>query len=185
MWSLARHARGLLVALVALTLTAGLALAGGSLPQAAADGLEIAAEAAGKTVPVVNEEETAEEEVESEEEAEETENSEEEAEETEESDSHGAVVSQAARMETPDGFRNHGHWVSCIARMAHGEGDEATDLTTITPGDCPFPGADEDEGEDQEEEEEASAAGSKTQARGRGAERSAAARAAAAARAGR
>jgi len=52
---------------------------------------------------------------------------------TEASDNHGAVVSQAAQMTTPDGFRNHGAFVSCVARMKDVTAD---DLATITADSC-------------------------------------------------
>lgn len=32
-------------------------------------------------------------------------------------DTHGALVSAAAQMDTPDGFANHGAFVSCVAHM--------------------------------------------------------------------
>jgi hypothetical protein len=160
MWDLARHLRGMAVAVVALAITAGMVLAGGPMPDAATDGLARAAEAAGKVVPVASEPEPANEESD------------------EESDAHGAVVSEAARMETPDGFRNHGHWVSCVARMPHGAGATPIDLDAIDPASCPAPGNGDDEAGPSTGKEQ-------SQGRGRGAERSAAARAAAAARAGR
>lgn len=164
MWELARHLRGMAVAVVALAITAGMVLAGGPMPEAAADGLETASDAAGKTVPVANEPQPA--------------NEEADEESDEASDAHGAVVSGAARMETPDGFRNHGHWVSCVARMPHGAGATPIDLDAIDPESCPAPGNGDDEAGPSTGQEQ-------SQGRGRGAERSAAARAAAAARADR
>ena len=63
MHRLTRHLRGLLVALATLALSAGVVLAARPTsveapPAAAADGLSVAAEAAGKTVPVRAEQET-------------------------------------------------------------------------------------------------------------------------------
>jgi hypothetical protein len=51
------------------------------------------------------------------------------------SDNHGALVSEAAQMDTPDGFANHGAFVSCVAHM---KGVSATgfDWTTVTPDSC-------------------------------------------------
>jgi Sec-independent protein translocase protein TatA len=61
------------------------------------------------------------------------------------SDNHGAVVSQAAQMATPDGFRNHGAFVSCVAKMKDlGANGEAVDFTTVTPESCAGTTADED-----------------------------------------
>jgi hypothetical protein len=53
------------------------------------------------------------------------------------SDNHGEVVSQAAQMPTPDGFRNHGAFVSCVAKMKDlGADGKPVDLTTITIDMC-------------------------------------------------
>jgi hypothetical protein len=50
-------------------------------------------------------------------------------------DSHGALVSAAAQMVTPAGFRNHGAFVSCVAHMK--DVTLATiDWTTVTPEAC-------------------------------------------------
>src|SRR4029079_7580123 len=50
-------------------------------------------------------------------------------------DTHGALVSAAAQMPTPDGFRNHGAFVSCVAHMK--DATLATiDWTTVTPEAC-------------------------------------------------
>ena len=50
------------------------------------------------------------------------------------SDNHGALVSTAAQMTTPDGFANHGAFVSCIAHMK--DASPTFDLTTVTPETC-------------------------------------------------
>ena len=137
-----RHARGLLIAFVALLFTAGIALGAKALPAASADGLATAAEAAGKTVPVragqdaqEDSDEDADEDVEEPEAPvdETEEDAEDDAEQVEgEWANHGAMVSEAAGMETPDGFANHGEWVSCVARLNHGHSDpEATPPTTV------------------------------------------------------
>jgi hypothetical protein len=50
-------------------------------------------------------------------------------------DTHGALVSAAAQMETPLGFANHGAFVSCVAHMM--DVTLATiDWTTVTPDTC-------------------------------------------------
>ncbi|MCJ7710665.1 MAG: hypothetical protein MUQ32_07505, partial [Chloroflexi bacterium] len=53
---------------------------------------------------------------------------------TEEKDTHGALVSTAARMPTPVGFANHGAFVSCVAHL-----DVSVigfEWTTVTPEFC-------------------------------------------------
>jgi hypothetical protein len=87
------------------------------MPDAASGGLATAAEAAGKTVPVgapapAAQPPAAEENVEA-------------AEETggERPENHGWFVSQAAQGETPAEFRNHGEYVSSIARGDAGKPD--------------------------------------------------------------
>jgi hypothetical protein len=51
------------------------------------------------------------------------------------SDNHGAVVSAAAKAETPAGFKNHGQFVSCVAHMD--VADPSTfDPATVTPEAC-------------------------------------------------
>jgi len=54
-------------------------------------------------------------------------------------DNHGAMVSAAAGMETPDGFANHGAFVSCVARQNHGHlapDATPTPIDQLTPEDC-------------------------------------------------
>ena len=47
---------------------------------------------------------------------------------------HGALVSAAAAMDTPDGFANHGAFVSCVAHM---KGDSTgVDLSTVNTDTC-------------------------------------------------
>jgi hypothetical protein len=125
-----RRVKSLLIALVVLALSAGVAFAAKVMPQAAEGGLERAAEAAGKTVPVATEEEEpAEEAPEAEEEPAEVapEAEEEPAEEAPEdaADTHGAIVSEAAQGETPEGWTNHGAYVSAVARGLAQPGDPA------------------------------------------------------------
>ena len=50
-------------------------------------------------------------------------------------DTHGALVSTAAQMDTPAGFANHGAFVSCVAHMT--DATLATiDWTKVTPEAC-------------------------------------------------
>ena len=56
-------------------------------------------------------------------------------------DNHGSLVSVAAQMPTPSGFPNHGAFVSCVAKLNHGQwggGQPATPvvLGTLTPEQC-------------------------------------------------
>lgn len=143
--------KGIFIALITLALSASLAF-GAQPPAAASFGLENAASHAGKTVPVAGtdpvttgDEETdgepAEDEVE--EEAVEDVESEEAGDScltdptglTEEelaAMKHGSVVCWAAHQETPEGYDNHGAWVSEWAHAGKGgddAGDEAGDDT--------------------------------------------------------
>ncbi len=49
-------------------------------------------------------------------------------------DTHGALVSTAARMPTPSGFPNHGAFVSCVAHMHVSAA--GFDWSTVTPESC-------------------------------------------------
>jgi hypothetical protein len=140
--------RPLLIGLVVLLFTAGIAFAG--KPSTPAVGLTVASEASGKTVPVQAEEdedEAADEDTEvDEEETEDTEDTEEDTGDNCATDptglsdedlallSHGSVVCWAAHQETPDGYANHGAWVSEWAKKNHGHEDTAGDESeTVTP----------------------------------------------------
>lgn len=140
-----RPLRGLLITLAVLALSAGVVLGARSLPQAAADGLARASEASGQTVALqteADEDQDAAPDVD--EDADEDPDADEsspDADGTEATDTHGALVSAAAEMDTPVGFDNHGAFVSCVARMNHGHdtGEPAltpADLATLTPEDC-------------------------------------------------
>jgi hypothetical protein len=117
--------RALLVALAALALTAGAALAGRSalsMPTASSGGLERAADAAGKIVPVAGPAEDAEqtdEDADADEEAEEDAPA--DADAAVHPDNHGKLVSEAAQAPTPAGFDNHGQYVRTIASDNHGQ----------------------------------------------------------------
>jgi hypothetical protein len=50
---------------------------------------------------------------------------------------HGCVVSLAAKTATPSGFKNHGKWVSSIAKNNHGHGQDTT--TCALPTSSPAP----------------------------------------------
>jgi hypothetical protein len=140
--------RPLLIGLVVLLFTAGIAFAGN--PSTPADGLSVASEASGKTVPVraqAEEDEGLDEDLdedldeEVDEEApvaeEQVEAEDEEAGENCAADPtglsdealaavrHGSVVCWAAHQETPEGYANHGEWVSEWAKKNHGHQDTA------------------------------------------------------------
>jgi len=122
--------RALLVAIAVLALSAGAALAGHSAlttPSAAAEGLQRAAEAAGKTVPVAgppaeapdeNTDEDADEDTEA---AQPAEAAPVDAQAAEHPDNHGKAVSEAAQATTPGGFDNHGQYVKTVATDNHGQ----------------------------------------------------------------
>lgn len=162
-----RRLKSLVIALVVLALSAGVAFAARVMPQAASGGLERAAEAAGKTVPVgppVDESEP--EGLVPTEATEEPDALEEPVAEEEEAvaidgepGDHGAVVSEAAQGETPEGWANHGAYVSAVARGLAEPGDEAPPEAVENGGRMPKP------------EKDQTATG-----RGSGAERSAAAK---------
>jgi hypothetical protein len=142
-----RHFRGIFVALVALALSAGVVLGWNGPKEAASNGLATAAAASGQTLPArADEQPTAGTD-------EETETPDANAPETDSadagSDTHGALVSQAAEMDTPQSFvdagLNHGAFVSCVARMNHGHEDPnadpnapPVDPATLTPQDCGY-----------------------------------------------
>jgi hypothetical protein len=126
-----RHLRGVLIALAVLALSAGAALAG--LPQAAADGLARATHASGKTVPVpatitteeVDPDVDAPEVVAPDEDTDEDTDQETDEDTDTEAGDHGATVSEAAQGETPEGWANHGAYVSAVARGLAKVGDPA------------------------------------------------------------
>jgi hypothetical protein len=119
------RARGFLVALAVLALSAGVVLAGRPAtapPAAAAGGLERATEASGQTVPAAGQAEDqapdADEDADEDEPAEDEPGDEDAAEHP---DNHGALVSAAARGETPEAFDNHGQYVKSVATANHGQ----------------------------------------------------------------
>jgi len=127
-----RHARGLLIAVAVLALTAGVAFAraadpaAGSMPDAASSGLERATEVSGVSVPVAapagNEDQDAEGD------AEETEPAADEPAEdaaVDHPDNHGAAVSEAAQGATPADAANHGQYVRTVATDNHGQATSA------------------------------------------------------------
>ena len=139
MTRLTRHVRPRIAALAVLALGAGTALAGAaarpashSMPDAAAPGLQRAAEAAGKTVPVAAPAAGADQDGAGE--TPETEPAETEPPEADTPDAgqaaaptvdhpanHGADVSKAAQAQTPAGFTNHGQYVRSVATANHGQ----------------------------------------------------------------
>ncbi|HVL53110.1 MAG TPA: hypothetical protein VM344_02505, partial [Vitreimonas sp.] len=139
-----RRFKAPLVALVVLALSAGAAFGREAIAEPSNGGTEVAGERAGFTVPVAG----------GHTEPDELEPDELEPDELEPQlhpDGHGALVSAAARLETPAGFRNHGEFVSCVARVEATEVAVA-DLSTLTPDDCDA--VDDDPGAPPEDEEE-------------------------------
>jgi hypothetical protein len=122
--ALIRRFRSPLVALVAIVFSASIAMAA----QPDGKGLANASQHAGKTVPVQAAETTTE--------TDETDETTETDESADASDhcnvdltqdpsvlaglNHGSVVCTAAQMATPDGYANHGAWVSHWAKMGKG-----------------------------------------------------------------
>jgi len=133
---LTRHARGVLVAIAALVLTAGVAVAARpstapAPPAAASSGLERAAEAAGKAVPVavpvdLPEQPTGDEDADepggdNAPDADESGAGDAPAGPAEHPDNHGAAVSAAAQGPTPESAENHGQFVRSVATANHGQ----------------------------------------------------------------
>ena len=54
---------------------------------------------------------------------------------------HGCVVSLAAKTATPSGFKNHGQWVSSIAKDNHGHNQGGDTDTCTLPTNSPAPSA--------------------------------------------
>ncbi|HEX5013911.1 MAG TPA: hypothetical protein VFV72_07080 [Candidatus Limnocylindrales bacterium] len=129
---LSRHARGVLVAIAALVLTAGAAVAARPTtapapPAAASGGLDRAVEAAGKTVPVAVPVDLPEQPTVDEDADDPVEHGDApEANAGEHPDNHGAAVSAAAQGPTPDSATNHGQFVRSVATANHGQ-DVAAD----------------------------------------------------------
>jgi hypothetical protein len=122
--NLSRHLRGLLIAIVALTMSAGLA----SAAHPATDRLSHGVQNANTTETSSETDESSE-----------TEESETESDSSDESAgdncatdptgltpeelaalSHGSIVCWAAQQDTPEGWDNHGAWVSHWAKLNHG-----------------------------------------------------------------
>lgn len=134
-----RHFRGLGIALAVLALSAGAVFAGQAALSApatspvAAEETPDADETPGTEAPDTEEP---------------TEDADEDADETApedaadaEADTHGTLVSEAAQMETPEAFENHGAFVSCVAKLNNGQwgGGEPNvpeDLSLLTPEEC-------------------------------------------------
>ena len=127
MTRLTRHARGAVIAIAALVLTAGAAVAARPTtapapPAAASGGLDQAAEAAGKTVPVAVPVDLPEQPT-GDEDAGETgpEGDVPAGDAAEHPDNHGADVSAAAQGPTPESADNHGQYVRSVATANHGQ----------------------------------------------------------------
>ena len=136
MHRLTRHLRGLLVALATLALSAGVVLAARPASveapaAAAADGLTIASQASGKTVPVRADEAAApavdaNADEDAPEVGEQVEGGAPSANAGERPQNHGWFVSQAAKGATPATADSHGAFVSTIARSDVGKPEAAT-----------------------------------------------------------
>ncbi len=149
MVSFLRHLRPALVGLFALMFSAGLVFAG---DPPASHGLGVAGEHAGKTVPVAAPNEDEQDESKDESEAEEPDDADagdagdhctlDLASMTDEeiaAANHGAVVCSAAHMDTPDGYANHGAFVSEWAKKNHGQANKP-EKPTPAHGSADHPG---------------------------------------------
>jgi hypothetical protein len=135
MFDFTRHFRGLGIAVAVLALSAGAVFAGQAALSApvtspvAAEETPDADETPGTEAPDTEEP---------------TEDADEDAPEGAadgEDGSHGTLVSEAAQMETPAGFENHGAFVSCVAKLNNGqwagaEPAEPVVLAELTPEAC-------------------------------------------------
>jgi hypothetical protein len=133
-----RRLRGLFISLVVLALSAGVVFGWNGPKGAATDGLTTAGDASGQTLPARADEQPIGDEEQADEEDTEAPETDDPAEDSA-TDTHGDLVSEAAQMDTPAGFANHGAFVSCVAKMNHGLAPDATppsDLGALTPDDC-------------------------------------------------
>jgi hypothetical protein len=125
--------RSLVIALVALALSAGVVFAAHSMPTVASNGLATAGTHAAKTVPVepdkgdqAGDDQAKPDTADKDDQAKpDTADKDDQAkpdtaDTTTHPDNHGKLVSEAAHLTTPAGFRNHGAYVSSIARGDHG-----------------------------------------------------------------
>jgi hypothetical protein len=111
------------------------------MPSASSNGLERAADAAGKIVPVTGPaenadeqtDEDADEDVDTEEPAAGKPADDQPADAASHADNHGAVVSVAAQGLTPAGFDNHGQYVKTIATHNAGQAEAAKHAPTKAP----------------------------------------------------
>jgi hypothetical protein len=143
MIDLLRRFRGLAIALVVLAISAGAVFAGAPGLAPAAVRVQSEETPAGDPAVTTGEDdedadEDADEEADEDADEEADEDADEDADEedgTKPDDNHGAVVSAAAQAETPEGFGNHGQYVSCVARMDV-EDPAAFDPTAVNLDDC-------------------------------------------------
>ena len=142
MTDLLRRFRGLGIALVVLAMSAGVVLAAAPLAQPSTShgpnaedpsaGDEDASDAPASEAP---ESEAPDREAPESEAPETPDAADKQDAETDDGGAHGALVSAAARMTTPAGFRNHGAFVSCVAHLK--DATLATiDWTFVTPEAC-------------------------------------------------
>jgi hypothetical protein len=118
-----RRIRGLITAIAIVAVSAGVALAArpaSAPPATAADGLQRAGEAAGKVLPV-SDQEAAPVPAVVEETAPDPATPPEAPVTAEHADNHGKLVSEAAKGEHPAGSKNHGQYVKSVATANHGQ----------------------------------------------------------------
>lgn len=145
---IARRFRGVLIAIVVLGLSASAVFAARALPQfAAAFSAGATASQQERSVADEDQNETpdADEDQDgatADEDSADSDDADDADADQEASDNHGALVSEAARMDTPEGFTNHGAFVSCVAQMKDAPAD--FDLSTVTPDTCAATEATED-----------------------------------------
>jgi hypothetical protein len=128
---IARRFRGVLIALVVLGLSASAVFAGHVALQAAAS--------APTTAEQGDQDEQADENDNEAPDADEDDDADEQGDEDgdgDTADNHGALVSRAAQMDEPEGFKNHGEFVSCVAHMKDVTDPAAFDLAALTPETC-------------------------------------------------
>jgi hypothetical protein len=133
MISLTRHVRGLGIAIAVLGISAGAVFAG-VVPSAmhpASSHANLAAEESSTAEPTESREPT---ETPEPTDSPKSTNAPAAAAETANPDTHGALVSAAAQMPTPSGFRNHGAFVSCVAHL--GTTLATINWATVTPASC-------------------------------------------------
>ncbi len=149
-----RRLKSLFIALAVLALSAGIALAARQMPQQAGPGLQRASDASGKAVPLGHDASAGADEQDGPDAGDGTGD---QADQSEDipvadapdadapdadapTDTHGAVVSEAAQGTTPDGWANHGAYVSAVAHGDVQPGDPAPAEAVANGGRMPKAG---------------------------------------------